>query len=147
MKKPDWEDKYKDAYTTKKRDPYADFYKAADEYDIMKDKYLKGVQNWAPQVMTKKDANRELKSMYKKDKGRLTAEDRLRFKRDREHLVGALITQEGSLCGALVKEHVKGSQYLVLLANGTTVSASHKKRSEGHPGLSQGGWSLWEDPS
>ena len=149
MKKPDWEDEYKDIFTTKKKIDYEDFYLAADEYDRMKGDYLKGIKNWEPQAITKKEANRELKKMYKNkyDKGRLTAEDRLRFKREREALVGSLITQEGPLCGGLVKEHVKGSQYLVLLVDGTTVSASHKKRTEDRPGLSQGGWNLWEDRS
>ena len=80
---------------------------------------------------------------------RLTAEQRLQFKREREAIVGNLITQEGPLCGALVKEHVRGSQYVVCLANGTETYASHKKARKGAPtaskSLSQAGWSLWED--
>ena len=80
---------------------------------------------------------------------RLTAEQRLQFKREREALVGSLITQEGALCGALVKEHVRGSQYVVCLANGTEAFASHKKprrgQSEASKSLSQAGWSLWVD--
>ncbi len=76
-----------------------------------------------------------------------TAEDRLQYKREREALVGALITQEGAFCGALVKEHVRGSQYVVRMADGSEVFASHKKRLEGQRGLSGGGWKLWEDRS
>ena len=84
---------------------------------------------------------------------RLTAEQRLQFKREREALVGSLITQEGPLLGGLVKEHVRGSQYVVCLANGTEVFASHKKPRRGHSeasggnhkNLSQAGWSLWVD--
>jgi hypothetical protein len=76
---------------------------------------------------------------------RLTAEQRLEFKRARQSLVGSLITQEGSFCGALVKEHVRGSQYVVRMADGTEVFASHKKRLEGQRGLSGGGWQAWED--
>ncbi len=79
------------------------------------------------------------------DEMKLTAEQRLQFKRDREAMVGRLITQEGTFCGALVKEHVRGSQYLVRLPDGTEVFASHKKRSTPRAGLSEGGWRLWEN--
>lgn len=81
----------------------------------------------------------------KEEMSRLTAEQRLQFKREREALVGSLITQEGDFCGALVKEHVRGSQYVLRLANGTEVFASHKKRAESRAGLSGGGWRLWEE--
>lgn len=78
---------------------------------------------------------------------RLTAEDRSVFKKEREALVGSLITQPGILCGALVKEHVKGSQYVVLLANGVETYVSHKKPrgafSEAPTSLSASGWKLW----
>ena len=76
---------------------------------------------------------------------RLTAEQRLQFKREREGLVGSLITQKGDFCGALVKEHVRGSQYVLRLANGTEVFASHKKGFKRQAGLSESGWRLWED--
>ena len=46
----------------------------------------------------------------KEEMARLTAEQRLQFKREREAIVGSLITQEGAFCGAPVKEWVKGSQ-------------------------------------
>jgi hypothetical protein len=81
----------------------------------------------------------------KEEMSRLTAEQRLQFKREREALVGSLITQEGEFCGALVKEHVRGSQYVLRLASGAEVFASHKKRVESRAGLSMGGWRLWED--
>jgi hypothetical protein len=49
----------------------------------------------------------------------------------------------------LVKEHVRGSQYVVCLANGTDAFASHKKARKGAPtaskSLSQAGWSLWTE--
>ena len=75
---------------------------------------------------------------------RLTAEQRAEFARERQALVGSLITQEGWE-GALVKEHVRGSQYVVLLPNGSEVYASHKKPRVRRSGLSEGGWKLWED--
>jgi hypothetical protein len=79
----------------------------------------------------------------------LTAEQRMQFKREREALVGSLITQEGPLLGGLVKEHVRGSQYVVCKADGSEVFASHKKPRKGHPtaskSLSQAGWSVWDD--
>ena len=80
---------------------------------------------------------------------RLTAEQRMQFKREREALVGSLITQEGPLLGGLVKEHVRGSQYVVCKADGSEVFASHKKPRKGHStaskSLSQAGWSVWND--
>ena len=87
----------------------------------------------------------EREKLWREDMARLTAEQRLQFKREREALVGSLITQQGNLCGALVKEHVRGSQYVLRLANGTEVSASHKKGVKRHAGLSESGWRLWED--
>jgi hypothetical protein len=87
----------------------------------------------------------ELGDFIMRTKQRLTAEQRAQFARDRQALIGSLITQKGEFCGALVKEHVRGSQYVVRLANGTEVYASHKKRVEGQRGLSKGGWRVWED--
>ena len=85
-------------------------------------------------------------SMKRRDKTRnrrLTAEDRAQFARERQALVGSLITQEG-LEGALVLEHVRGSQYLIRMPDGAQVYASHKKQrtDEGH--LTKAGWRLWE---
>lgn len=78
---------------------------------------------------------------------RLSAEDRAQFARDRQELVGSLITQEG-FEGALVVEHIRGSQYLIRMPDGVEVFASHKK-AKYKPAedvfLTQGGWRLWED--
>ena len=83
---------------------------------------------------------------------KITADQRLQYKREREALVGKLITQKGPLCGGLVKEHVRGSQYVVCLADGTEAYASHKKAHRGHSkpptshsNVSTDGWRLWED--
>ena len=78
---------------------------------------------------------------------RLTAEQRAEFARERRALVGKLITQAG-FEGALVIEHIRGSQYLLRLPSGTEVYASHKKqRTLPNGAVTQGGWSLWEDRS
>ncbi len=75
---------------------------------------------------------------------RLTAEDRAQFARERQALVGKLIAQAGWE-GALVIEHIRGSQYLIRLPNGEEVFASHKKPKVLASGaLTQGGWKLWE---
>ena len=85
---------------------------------------------------------------YTKNEGgrqRLTAEQRAEFARERRALCGKLLTQEG-FEGALVIEHVRGSQYLLRLPSGTEVFASHKKQKTLPNGaLSQGGWKLWEE--
>ncbi len=75
---------------------------------------------------------------------RLTADQRARFSRERKALVGKLITQE-PFVGALVAEHIRGSQYLLRLGDGTEVYASHKKQRQLPSGaFTEGGWSLWE---
>lgn len=76
---------------------------------------------------------------------RLTAEQRRQFVKERQALVGKLITQEG-FQGALVVEHVRGSQYVLRLPTGQEVFASHKKqKGEGAGAVTQAGWKLWED--
>jgi hypothetical protein len=75
---------------------------------------------------------------------RLTAEDRAQFARERQALVGSLITQKG-LEGALVIEHIRGSQYLVRLPDGKEIFASHKKQRTGEESITKAGWRLWED--
>jgi len=81
----------------------------------------------------------------RKGRQRLTAEQRAQFARERQAMCGKLLTQEG-FAGALVVEHVRGSQYLLRLANGTEVYASHKKQRTLPTGaLSRGGWRLWDD--
>tara|TARA_Y100001963_G_scaffold158977_1_gene260660 strand:+ start:1547 stop:1816 length:270 start_codon:yes stop_codon:yes gene_type:complete len=87
--------------------------------------------------------------MRRRDKARnrrLSAEDRAQFARERQELVGSLITQEG-FEGALVLEHIRGSQYLIRMADGKQVYASHKKqRGQAHRGsVTQSGWKLWEE--
>ena len=74
----------------------------------------------------------------------LTAEQRAQFARDRRALVGKLITQV-PFVGALVAEHIRGSQYLLRLGDGTEVYAFHKKQRQLPNGaFTEGGWSLWE---
>tara|TARA_Y100000310_G_scaffold50806_1_gene46867 strand:+ start:574 stop:837 length:264 start_codon:yes stop_codon:yes gene_type:complete len=78
-------------------------------------------------------------------RARRTAEDRAQWARERQALVGKLITQEGWI-GALVKEHIRGSQYLIRLADGQEVYASHKKQRRLASGaFTEGGWRIWED--
>ena len=80
----------------------------------------------------------------RKQRERLTADQLAQFARDRKALVGKLITQE-PFVGALVAEHVRGSQYLLRLGDGTEVYASHKKQRQLPNGaFTEGGWSLWE---
>jgi len=74
---------------------------------------------------------------------RLTGEDRAQFARERQELVGSLITQKG-FEGALVLEHIRGSQYLIRLADGTQVYASHKKQRDSETAITKAGWRLWE---
>ena len=76
---------------------------------------------------------------------RLTAEQRRQFAKERQALVGKLITQEG-FQGALVIEHVRGSQYVLRMPNGEEIFASHKKqKGEGAGAITQAGWRVWED--
>ena len=78
-------------------------------------------------------------------KGALTAEDRAQWAQERRSLERSLITQEGIFNGALVVEHIRGSQYRVQLKDGTEVFASHKKQKDSVTGLSFNGWKVWED--
>ncbi len=85
------------------------------------------------------------KQSGKQGRQRLTAEDRAQFARERQALCGKLLTQEG-FEGALVAEHIRGSQYLLRMPDGTEVYASHKKQKGQSAGaLSRKGWKLWED--
>ena len=75
---------------------------------------------------------------------RLTPEERWEYARQRRELIGKLIIQDGWE-GAIVLEHVRGSQYLVRFADGTEKFASHKKqKGKGNDGLTRAGWQLWE---
>ncbi len=75
---------------------------------------------------------------------RLTAEDRAQFARERQALVGSLITQKG-FEGALVVEHIRGSQYLIRMPDGSEVFASHKKQRNSEDAITKAGWRLWEE--
>lgn len=78
---------------------------------------------------------------------RLTAEQRAQFARERKALVGKIISQV-DFQGALVVEHIHGSQYLLRMPDGTEVYASHKKQQNVPNGaLTQAGWRLWEHRS
>ena len=87
--------------------------------------------------------------MRRKDKmknRRLSAEDRAKYVRERQALVGSIILQP-DFVGALVMEHIRGSQYLLRMPDGTEVFASHKKPSykpSGDVFLTEGVWRLWE---
>jgi hypothetical protein len=74
---------------------------------------------------------------------RLSGEDRAQFARERQALVGSLITQEG-FEGALVLEHIRGSQYLIRMPDGVQFYASHKKQRTGEKSITKAGWRLWE---
>jgi hypothetical protein len=86
------------------------------------------------------------KSRAQRREDRLTAEERMKFVKQRQRVVGSLICQPG-WGGALVVEHIKGSQYLVRLSSGEMVFASHKKPKEKTlpEGYSESGWKLWEE--
>ncbi len=76
---------------------------------------------------------------------RVTAEDRARFVRERRELVGQLIIQDGWE-GAIVVEHIRGSQYLVRFPDGAEKYASHRKqKNQGNDMLTRAGWRLWEE--
>ena len=83
----------------------------------------------------------------KYQKNRLSPEDRARFARERRAVEGSVITQKG-FEGALVLEHIRGSQYLIRMPDGTEVFASHAKRREidgaTEQSVSAAGWRLWE---
>ena len=76
-----------------------------------------------------------------------TAKDRAEWARERRALVGSIISQP-DFVGALVMEHIRGSQYLLRMPDGTEVFASHKKpkykTSAGVP-ITDQGWRLWEE--
>jgi len=80
-------------------------------------------------------------------KNRLSPEDRAQFARARRAVEGSVITQKG-FEGALVLEHIRGSQYLLRMPDGTEVFASHAKRREidgaAEQSVSAAGWRLWE---
>ena len=76
-----------------------------------------------------------------------TAKDRAQWARERRAVEGSVITQK-SFEGALVLEHIRGSQYLIRMPDGTEVFASHAKAREvdgaTEQSVSAAGWRLWE---
>ena len=99
-------------------------------------------------TVNKKTKNKVHKAVEKR---KLTAEERMEFALRRRSLEGALITQEGVLEGAMVIQHVRGSQYKVRLSSGEDVYASHKRSKDtgttngkNQSGFSHAGWKLWE---
>jgi len=76
---------------------------------------------------------------------RLSADQRAEYVRQRRELIGTLLTQKG-FEGALVIEHIRGSQYLIRLPDGRETYMSHKKpryQPEADTFLTEGGWSPW----
>ena len=82
------------------------------------------------------------------EKKRLSPEDRAQFARARRAVEGSVITQKG-FEGALVLEHIRGSQYLIRMPDGTEVFASHAKRREiegaAEQSVSVAGWTRWQE--
>jgi hypothetical protein len=78
----------------------------------------------------------------KYQKNRLSPEDRAQFARERRAVEGSIIAQKG-FEGALVLEHIRGSQYLIRMPDGTEVFASHAKQRGENQSVSTGGWSPW----
>ena len=74
---------------------------------------------------------------------RASPEDRAQWARERRAVEGSIITQKG-FEGALVLEHIKGSQYLLRMPDGTEVFASHAKQRGGKQSISDAGWRLWD---
>jgi len=81
------------------------------------------------------------------EKKRLSPEDRAQFARERRAVEGSVIAQKG-FEGALVLEHIRGSQYLLRMPDGTEVFASHAKQREAdgatEQSVSAAGWRLWD---
>ena len=103
---------------------------------------LRGRANWN---LDNKLIKRTEEIMRSQNRSRaISAEQRRQWELDRQRIVGSIITQPGWE-GSLVKEHVRGSQYVVLKPGGVEVYASHKKGVQSTPGVSEGGWRVWED--
>lgn len=75
----------------------------------------------------------------------ITPQERAQWARERRSLEGSLITQEGTFAGAMIVEHVRGSQYLIELKNGERIFASHKKQKDQRSRLSFNGWTIWKE--
>jgi len=116
-----------------------DFSFNADNY---KSDYLEKLNEYAPS-WEKEDI---MADKYRKN--RLSPEDRAQFARERRAVEGSVITQKG-FEGALVLEHIRGSQYLIRMPDGTEVFASHAKRREiegaAEQSVSVAGWTRWQE--
>ena len=116
-----------------------DFSFNADNY---KSDYLEKLNEYAPS-WEKEDI---MADKYRKN--RLSPEDRAQFARERRAVEGSVITQKG-FEGALVLEHIRGSQYLVRMPDGTEVFASHAKRRDvanaAEQSVSVAGWTRWQE--
>ena len=116
-----------------------DFSFNADNY---KSDYLEKLNEYAPS-WEKEDI---MADKYRKN--RLSPEDRAQFARERRAVEGSVITQKG-FEGALVLEHIRGSQYLLRMPDGTEVFASHAKRREiegaTEQSVSVAGWTRWQE--
>ena len=94
--------------------------------------------------------SKKISKAVKQRQKRLTAEERASFAQRRRLLVGSLITQPDIFEGAMVIEHIRGSQYLVRLVEGEEVYASHKRGQDraldnSHDvTFSHGGWVMWK---
>ena len=84
----------------------------------------------------------------KYQKNRLSPEDRAQFARERRAVEGSVIAQKG-FEGALVIEHIRGSQYLLRMPDGTEVFASHAKQRDIDGAIEQSvsvaGWTRWQE--
>ena len=74
----------------------------------------------------------------------ITATQKKEFVDERRAIVGKKITQEGFFEGALIKEHVKGTLYVVRMPSGELVDAKHKKQKTLGGNELGAGWSIWE---
>ena len=97
-------------------------------------------------VVNKKKIDKAVKKRQK----RLSPEERALFAQRRRLLEGSLITQSDVFEGAMVVQHIRGSQYMVRLSTGEEVYASHKRGQDraldnSHDvTFSHGGWVMWK---
>tara|TARA_Y100001973_G_C5199584_1_gene336663 strand:- start:382 stop:1017 length:636 start_codon:yes stop_codon:yes gene_type:complete len=73
-----------------------------------------------------------------------TADERTEWSRERRAIVGKRITQPGKFEGALIKEHIRGSLYIVEVLDGQEMHAHHKKQKTLGGDELGAGWRDWE---
>ena len=76
-----------------------------------------------------------------------TANERTEWSRERREIVGKKITQSGKFEGALIKEHIRGSLYIVEVLDGQEMYAHHKKQKTLGGDELGAGWRDWEKRS